>query len=133
MSLGPKLATPRGHRYLTYAFNGKKYEKPFFSDTTRHKAYIFSIMQCLVVPFIILPLGSKLAMPQRAIGLHRLIIGKHVKIFFSETMRPRAFISCVKQCLVGPYIIPANRDPGVQIGHAPGRHYLPYAYNGKNI
>ena len=27
---------------------------------------------------------------------------------------------CVKQCLVSPFIIPANRDPGVQIGHAPG-------------
>ena len=45
-------------------------------------------------------------------------------------MRPRAFIFCVKQCLVSPFMIPANHDPGVQIGYAPGRHYLPYAYNG---
>ena len=30
------------------------------------------------------------------IGLHRLKIGKHVKKFFSETMRPKAFIFCVK-------------------------------------
>ena len=83
-----------------------------------------------------MPLGSKLATPGGGggggggeggvIGLHRLIIGKHVKkIFFSETMRPRAFIFCVKQCLVSPFIIPANRDPGVQIGHARGLHYLP--------
>ena len=35
-------------------------------------------------------------------------------------MRPRAFIFYVKQCLVSPFIIPANRDPGVQIGHTPG-------------
>ena len=54
-----------------------------------------------------------------------LVMGKKLKkIFFSETMRPRAFIFCVKQCLVIPFIIPANRDPGVQIGHA-RRHYLP--------
>ena len=74
-----------------------------------------------------MPLGSKLATPGGGgggggvIGLHRLIIGKHVKkIFFSETMRPRAFIFCVKQCLVSPFIILANRNPGVQIGHARG-------------
>ena len=81
-----------------------------------------------------MPLGSKLATPRDVIGLHRLIKGKNVKkIFFSETMRPRAFIFCVKQCLVSPFIIPANRDPGVQIDHAPGRHYLRYAYNGKTF
>ena len=71
-----------------------------------------------------MPLGSKFAMPGGrggVIGLHRLIIGKkRTKIFFSETMRPRAFIFCVKQCLVSPFIILANRDPGVQIGHVPG-------------
>ena len=55
------------------------------------------------------------------IGLHRLIIEKKRKtIFFTETMRPRAFIFCVKQYLLSPFIISANRDPGVQVGHAPG-------------
>ena len=49
-------------------------------------------------------------------------------------MRPRAFIFCVKQCLVSPFIIPANRDPGVQIGHTVGFvfklllcHAVPYS------
>ena len=79
---------------------------------------------CLVVPFINpadhAP-GVQVGHAPGVIGLHRLILGKNIKkIFFSETMRPRAFIFCVKQCLVSPSIIPANRDPGVQIGHAPG-------------
>ena len=34
-------------------------------------------------------------------------------------MRPRAFIFCVKQCLVSPFINLANYDPGVQIDDAP--------------
>ena len=42
------------------------------------------------------------------------------KIFFSETIRPRALIFYVYQCLVTPFINPANRVPGAQIGHAPG-------------
>ena len=78
----------------------------------------------LVVPFINranhAP-GVQVGHTPGVIGVHRLIIGKNVKkIFFSETMRPKAFIFCVKQCLVSPFIIPANGDPGVQIGHAPG-------------
>ena len=100
-----------------------KYEKIFFSETTSPKAYILSMYQRLVVPFINpanhAP-GVQVGYALRGHGLHRLIIGKHVKIFFSETMRPRAFIFCVKQCLVSPFIIPANHDPGVQIIHAPG-------------
>ena len=43
--------------------------------------------------------------------------------FYELFLRPRAFIFCVKQCLVSPFIIPANRDPRVQIGW--GRNYLP--------
>ena len=64
--------------------------------------------------------GVQVDLAPGVIGLHRLIIGKHVNTFFSETMRPSAFIFCVKQCLVSPFIIPANRDPGVQISHSPG-------------
>ena len=47
-------------------------------------------------------------------------MGKALKIFFSETMRPRAYIFSIKQCVVVPYINVANQAPGVQIGHAPG-------------
>ena len=35
-------------------------------------------------------------------------------------LRALFLVFCAKQCLVSPFIIPANRDPGVQIGHAPG-------------
>ena len=81
------------------------------------------MQQHLVVPFINpanhAP-GVQVVHAPGVIGLKKLIIGKHVKKSYSETMRPRAFIFCVKQCLVSPFIIPANSDPGVQIGHAPG-------------
>ena len=42
------------------------------------------------------------------------------KIFFSEIMRPTAYIFSVQQCLVVPYINPANQDPGVKTGHGSG-------------
>ena len=45
---------------------------------------------------------------------------KHKKIFFSKTTRPKAFIFCMKQCLVVLYINPANHAPGVKNGPAPG-------------
>ena len=35
-------------------------------------------------------------------------------------MRPTAYIFSVWQCLVVPYIKPANQAPWLQIGHAPG-------------
>ena len=47
--------------------------------------------------------------------------GKNIKkIFFSKTTRPKAFIFCMKQCLVVLYINPANHAPGVKNGPAPG-------------
>ena len=38
---------------------------------------------------------------------------------YNRKIVKKAFIFCVKKCLVNPFIIPANRDPWVQIGHAP--------------
>ena len=40
-------------------------------------------------------------------------------ILFCETMRPRTNIFSMWQCLVDPYINPANYAPGVQAGQAP--------------
>ena len=45
---------------------------------------------------------------------------KHKKIFFSETIWPRAFICCVDQCIIFSFINAANGAPGVHTGHAPG-------------
>ena len=42
------------------------------------------------------------------------------KIFYSETARPEACLFSMKQCLVVPYINPANHAPWVQIGYTPG-------------
>ena len=79
--------------------------------------------QCLVVPYINPPnQASEIQTGQSpgVISSHRLIMGKTSKIIFSETMRPRAYIFSMYQCLVVPYINPANHAPGAQIGHAPG-------------
>ena len=37
-------------------------------------------------------------------------------------MTPTAYIFCMLQCLVVPYINPANQAPRAQTGHAPGGH-----------
>ena len=42
------------------------------------------------------------------------------KIFFCETIWPRAFICCVDQCIILFFINAANGAPGVHTGHTPG-------------
>ena len=65
-----------------------------------------------------------------------LIWEKHEKIF-SETTRPKACIFSMQQCLVVPYINPANHVPGVQIGYTPGassaKKYFTYLRTYSNI
>ena len=51
---------------------------------------------------------------------HRLIMSKTSKFFFSETMRPTAYIFGIQQCLVVLYINPAYQAFGVQTGTIPG-------------
>ena len=46
------------------------------------------------------------------------IIGKSLKKIFTEAMRPIAYIFSQLQCLVVPYIDPANQVPGVRTGLA---------------
>ena len=41
-----------------------------------------------------------------------------LKIFFSETIRLRAYILRMRQCLAIPCIRSANHTPGINIGHA---------------
>ena len=71
-------------------------------------------------------LESKLAMTQGVISSHGLTMEKKI---FSETMRPTF---SMLQCLVVPYIDPANHDRGVQIDHTLGVINSPWTYNGKN-
>ena len=51
-----------------------------------------------------LPLGSQV--------LHRLLLGKHEKIFLSETTRPRALIFGMKHHLVDLHQVCSNDAPG---------------------
>ena len=37
-------------------------------------------------------------------------------------MRPTAYIFSMQQCVVVPYLNPANQAPGVQTGHILGGH-----------
>ena len=39
-------------------------------------------------------------------------------------MRPTVYIFSLKQCLVVPYINPADQDPGVQTVHTPGESFV---------
>ena len=77
-----------------------------------------------------MPLGSIRAPPR---GCH----GKNIKkIFFSKTTRPKAFIFCMKQCLVVLYINPGNHAPGAKNGPAPGvisSHRLTMGKHKKNL
>ena len=72
--------------------------KKIFSKTTRPRAFIFCLKQCIVVLFIN-PAnhspGVKNGPASGVISSHRLTMGKHKKIFFSETTRPRALIFCM--------------------------------------
>ena len=47
-------------------------------------------------------------------------MGKKYKKILSENIRPTVYILSVYQCSVVPYIIPANKVPGVESGPAPG-------------
>ena len=53
-------------------------------------------------------------------SLHRLTMGKKIKIFFSETTGPTAWIFGMWQWLMVLYINCASHAPGVKFGHAPG-------------
>ena len=162
MPLGSIWAPTRGRHW-------KNIKKKFFSETTRPRAFIFCMLQCVVVLFINpanhAP-GVKNGPAPGIISSHRHTMGKqkHKKIcfsetfhilcvtkysgplykscqpcpwgpygprpgaswkkhktnFFSETIRPRAFIFCVQQCIVVLYMNPANRISGVNTGPAPG-------------
>ena len=67
-----------------------------------------------------MPLGSNLATPRGVDSLHRLTMGKKLKIFFSETTGPTALIFGMWQWLMVLYINCASHAPGVKFGHAPG-------------
>ena len=85
----------------------RKYEKIFFSETTMPKACIFGMKQFLEVPYINPAnhiAGVKIGHAPGVISSHRLIVGKHKKIF-SETMRPRVvfFTLCEAMFSKAPY------------------------------
>ena len=65
------------------------------SETIRPRALIFGLLHHLVDLYHvvqIMSLGPKMAPPGGSHVLHRLISGKHDKIFLSETTRPSALM-----------------------------------------
>ena len=80
-----------------------------------------------------MPLGQKMAPPWRSHSLHRLMLGKHGKIFLSETIRPRALIFGMQHHLVDLYQTCSNFTPGAKNGPAPGVTCFTKAYIGKHI
>ena len=63
-----------------------KYEKIFFSETTRPKACIFGMQQCLEVLSANHIAGVPNGHAPGAITSHRLIVGKHKKK--SSSLKP---------------------------------------------
>ena len=68
--------------------------------------------------------GANIGLAQGSHVLHRLIQEKHEKIFFSETIMPRALIFGMKHHLVDLYQVCINHAPGAKNGPAPGSHVL---------
>ena len=69
--------------------------KIFLSETTTPRVLIFGMYDKLMdlYQFVqVMPLWSKMGLPQGSHVLHRLIWEKHRKIFLSETTRLRALI-----------------------------------------
>ena len=67
--------------------------------------------------------GRKMGPPWASHVLHRLIFGKHEKVFFSEITRHRAFILGMLHHLVvlqifSDYQVCSNYAPGAKNGHA---------------
>ena len=128
VQLGHALGFISSHR-LTIG----KTKKIFFSENMRLRAFIFCVYQCLAIPFINPanrnPWGLKWPRPGGVIICHRLIYNgeKCEKIFFSETTRPKACIFSMLQCLVVPYIKPANHAPWYKLAtpRGEGGPYLP--------
>ena len=83
ISLGLKMAASWGHLFYVglYRENMKEY--------SCHRALVFGVSHNLVNLYQVFP---KLAPSQGSHVLHRLIEGKHEKLFLSETERPRVLI-----------------------------------------
>ena len=86
--------------------------------------YVASSSGALPKLFKSYPWGPKLACPGWSRVLHRLILGKHEKIFLSETTRPRALILGMKHHLVDLYQLCSNDAPGAKNGPTPRSHVL---------
>ena len=119
---GVKIGPAPGVTVLHRLIQGK-HIKIFSSKTTMPTALIFGMQHHLVVPYK----DCSYYAPEVKIGpapgvtvLHRLIQGKHIKIFFSITTMPRALIYGMQHHLVVPYQDCSNYAPEVKIDPAPG-------------
>ena len=117
---GQKWPRPRD-QVFTLKYIGKLL-KIFFSKTTGPRAFIYGIWQHLEVLYKYswknLP-GVKNGPAPGVKSFTLKYIGKLLKIFFSKTTRPRAFIFCIWQHLEVLYIYCWKNPPGVKNGPAP--------------
>ena len=99
----------------------EKYEKIFLSETTRPRVMIFGMKHHLVNLNQVCSNyihGAKNGLPRGSHVLHRLILGKHEKIFMSETTRLRALILICS--IIDLYQVCSNYAPRAKNGPAPG-------------
>ena len=91
-----------------------------------YTAYTFGMKYCLLIPYI-KPPGVQTAHAPGIKTFHKLIMGKTLKIFFSETMRPTcsAFIFGMKHFLVVHCTNPVKQAPGGPNWPHPGNQEFP--------
>ena len=98
----------------------EQHEK-IFSKTTRPRAIILGMLHHLGNLYQVCSNNAPGAKNGPFLGshvLHRLIRGKHEKIFLSETIRPRAIIFGMLHHLMDPLPSLLNYAPGVKNGPA---------------
>ena len=66
-------------------------------------------------------------------GGQKFYIGKHAKIFLSETTRPSVLAFGMKHHLVDLYQVCSNYTPGAKHGPAPGGHMLSIGLHRENM
>ena len=113
------MATDSSHRVILEKFKRNillwSYEAQSF-----YILYVAMLSNPPYKPCLPYPWGPNWPCSRDVIICHRVKIGQRVQIFFSETTRPNACIFSMQQCLVVPYINPANCPMGPKWLHPGG-------------
>ena len=118
---GVQIGPAPGIPCFTQTYKGKSL-KIIFSETMRPRAKIFGVQHCVVVLYQVCSNHAPRVKIGPAPGVAcftQTYIGKSLKIFFAETIRPRAKIFGLQHCVLVLYQVCSNHAPRIKIGPAP--------------